>query len=81
MVFDGAPVLAVTDSVVLSTLLDGVVLMACFNQTRSSNIKQALEHLRRVGANVVGTVLNYVPVKRGLTVTAMDMATGTQVPL
>ncbi len=66
VVFDGAPILAVTDSVVLSTLLDGVVLMARFNQTRSSAIKHALEHLRRVGANVVGTVLNYVPVKKGL---------------
>ncbi len=66
VVFDGAPVLAVTDSVVLSTHLDGVVLMARFNQTRSSSIRDALEHLRRVGANVVGTVLNYVPVKKGL---------------
>jgi tyrosine-protein kinase Etk/Wzc len=66
VVFDGAPILAVTDSVVLSTLLDGVVLMARFNQTRSSGIKHALENLHRVGANVVGTVLNYVPVKKGL---------------
>ena len=66
MVFDGAPVLPVTDSVVLSTLLDGVVLMARFNETRSSNVRQALEHLRRVGTNVVGTILNDVSVKRGL---------------
>ena len=66
VVFDGAPVLAVTDSVVLSTHLDGVVLLACFDQTRSSAIGHALEHLHRVGANVVGTVLNYVPVKKGL---------------
>ncbi len=66
VVFDGAPILAVTDSVVLSTHLDGVVLLACFDQTRSSAIGHALEHLHRVGANVVGTVLNYVPVKKGL---------------
>jgi capsular exopolysaccharide synthesis family protein len=66
VVFDGAPILSVTDSVVLSTHLDGVVLMARFNQTRSSGIKHALEHLKRVRANVVGTVLNYVPVKQGL---------------
>jgi len=66
VVFDGAPVLAVTDSVVLSTLLDGVVLMARFNSTRSSSVRRALEHLRRVGANVVGTALNDVPVKKGL---------------
>lgn len=66
VVFDGAPILAVTDSVVLSTLLDGVVLMARFNATRSSNVRRSLEQLKRVGANVVGTALNYVPVKKGL---------------
>ncbi|HVM32221.1 MAG TPA: polysaccharide biosynthesis tyrosine autokinase [bacterium] len=66
VVFDGAPVLPVTDSVVLSTLLDGVVLMARFNETRASNVRQSLEHLRRVGARVVGTILNHVPLKRGL---------------
>lgn len=66
VVFDGAPILAVTDSVVLSTLLDGLVLMARFNQTRSSNVRRAMEHLKRVGGNVVGTALNFVPVKRGL---------------
>ena len=41
VVFDGAPILAVTDSVVLSTLLDGVVLMARFNVTRTSGIKHS----------------------------------------
>jgi len=65
VVFDAAPILAVTDSVVLSTLLDGVVLMARFNQTRSSSVRRALEHLSRVGTHVVGTVLNYVPMKKG----------------
>jgi len=65
VVFDGAPILAVTDSVVLSTLLDGVVLMARFNQTRSSSVQRSLEQLRRVGTHVVGTVLNYVPMKKG----------------
>jgi capsular exopolysaccharide synthesis family protein len=66
VVFDGAPILAVTDSVVLSTLLDGLVLMARFNVTHSSNMRRALEHLKRVGAKVVGTALNDVPVKKGL---------------
>ncbi|HVZ80645.1 MAG TPA: polysaccharide biosynthesis tyrosine autokinase [bacterium] len=66
VVFDGAPVIPVTDSVVLSTMLDGVVLMSRFNHSHSSNVRNALEHLRRVGTHVVGTVLNYVPIKKGL---------------
>jgi capsular exopolysaccharide synthesis family protein len=66
VVFDGAPVLPVTDSVVLSTFLDGVVLMARFESTRSSEVSKALEHLKHVGANVVGSVLNCVTVRKGL---------------
>lgn len=66
VVFDGAPVIPVTDSVVLSTLLDGVVLLSRFDHSHAGNVREALEHLRRVGVHVVGTVLNYVPIKRGL---------------
>ena len=66
VVFDGAPILPVTDSVVLSTLLDGVVLMCRWDSTRSSEVQRALEHLRSVGAPVLGTLLNRVLVKKGL---------------
>ena len=60
IIFDGAPVLPVTDSVVLSTKLDGVVLMARWNKTHSGDVAKALEHLKAVGTNVVGTLMNCV---------------------
>ena len=66
IVFDGAPVLPVTDSVVLSTHLDGVVLLARWDKTRSSEVARAMEHLRAVGAPILGTIMNYVRIKQGL---------------
>ncbi|HEY5037589.1 MAG TPA: polysaccharide biosynthesis tyrosine autokinase [bacterium] len=66
VVFDGAPVLPVTDSVVLSTFLDGVVLLVRWDKTRFHEVAMALEHLKSVKAPVLGTLLNCVKVKKGL---------------
>ena len=66
IVFDAPPVLPVTDAVVLSTLLDAVVLMVRFNATRSSDASRAMDHLKRVGTKVVGTIINCVSMKKNL---------------
>ncbi|HUO57144.1 MAG TPA: polysaccharide biosynthesis tyrosine autokinase [bacterium] len=66
VVLDGAPVLPVTDSVVLSTYMDGVLLLARWNATRSHELHKALSHLRNVGAPILGTVLNFVQMKKNL---------------
>ncbi len=66
VIIDGAPILPVTDSVVLSTLLDGVILLARWDSTRAHDLTKALTHLRNVGAPVLGTVLNYVQMKKSL---------------
>jgi capsular exopolysaccharide synthesis family protein len=64
IVIDGSPILPVTDSVVLSTALDGVVLMARWNKTRRAEVKRALRLLRAVNAPLLGTVLNSVDIKK-----------------
>jgi capsular exopolysaccharide synthesis family protein len=61
VVFDAPPVLPVTDSVVLSTQCDGVVLVARHGQTQKAQAAEARRRLEAVGANVVGCVLNAVP--------------------
>ncbi len=66
IVIDGAPILPVTDSVVLSTALDGMVLMARWGKTRRSEIHRALGLLRSVQAPLLGTVLNFVDMKKSL---------------
>ncbi len=66
IVFDGAPILPVTDSVVLSTHLDGVVLLTRWDKTKTRETAKALEHLRAVGAPVLGTLMNCVKMRKGL---------------
>ena len=53
-----APVLPVADSVALASSADAVVLVAQARRTTRRNLVSAMERLSRVGANVVGIVLN-----------------------
>ena len=49
---------AVTDAAVLASELDGTLLVVHAGKTRRGAIRQAAEALERVGANVVGAVIN-----------------------
>ncbi len=61
VVFDAPPVLPVTDAVVLATQVDGVVLVGRYGVTQKAQAAEARHRLEAVGANVVGSVLNAVP--------------------
>lgn len=58
VILDSPPVLAVTDATVLSNKVGGVILVAQAKRTRRNMATQTLERLHRVGANVLGAVLN-----------------------
>jgi capsular exopolysaccharide synthesis family protein len=58
ILLDSPPVLAVTDAVVLSTRVDGVVFVVNAGTTRGNQLKQGAERLREVNANLIGVVLN-----------------------
>jgi tyrosine-protein kinase len=60
VIIDGAPVMTVADSLVLSTMVDGVLFVANSRFGRRSTIVQARYLLRQVDANVTGCVLNRV---------------------
>jgi tyrosine-protein kinase Etk/Wzc len=61
---DTPPVLAVTDAVVLSQRVDGVLLVVRAGVTKMAAAKQAVDQLRFVGANTIGVVLNGIQVGR-----------------
>jgi non-specific protein-tyrosine kinase len=63
VIFDGAPVLAVTDSVVISTRVDGVLLVVEAGRTRHAQAQRSKETLTKVGAPLLGVVLNRVSVR------------------
>ena len=61
LLLDSPPLLPVTDAQVLSTQVDGVVLVARFGKTQRDLLAQARERLDVVGARTFGCVLNAVP--------------------
>lgn len=60
VLFDTPPVVAVTDAAVLATKVDGVVLVVMANKTKRDVAQRAKAQLEKVGANIVGVVLNNV---------------------
>lgn len=65
LVVDSSPTLAVTDSVVISTLADGVVVVVVPGETRRNHLKQTMARLNSVNANVIGITLNRYKSIRG----------------
>ena len=63
IIFDTPPVVPFTDAAVLSTRMDGVVLVALAGQTSLDIVKQASQNLQQVGANLLGGILNGVASK------------------
>jgi capsular exopolysaccharide synthesis family protein len=64
VLFDSPPVGAVSDAAVLATRVDGVLLVVDAGRTRRDVARQAKEQLDRVGARLLGTVLNNVKPER-----------------
>lgn len=64
VIIDTPPIMAVTDSAVLAPRVDGVILVVIPGSTNLGAAKQAVEQLRRVGANLLGVVLNEVAIDR-----------------
>lgn len=58
---DAPPVLAVTDAQILSTMSQGVILVAAYGETDKDGIVKAKELLEKVDAKILGVVLNKVP--------------------
>lgn len=57
VLFDSPPVLAVTDAALLSTKVDGVVLVVRAGHTRRDHITRARQELEGVRAPLIGAVL------------------------
>jgi succinoglycan biosynthesis transport protein ExoP len=58
LVLDSAPLMAVTDSAVLSTYTDGTLLVVDASKSRRRTVNLGRETLQQAGAKVLGVVLN-----------------------
>jgi non-specific protein-tyrosine kinase len=63
VIFDSPPLQAVTDSAILSSFLDGTLLVVDAGRSRRRAVRQGREALARADATVLGAVLNRVPAK------------------
>ena len=63
VVIDSPPVLPVTDAMILSTLVDGVIFVVESGATVRGAVTRARKILHNVGANVLGIVLNKVDMR------------------
>ncbi|MCP4405197.1 MAG: polysaccharide biosynthesis tyrosine autokinase [bacterium] len=64
ILLDSPPVNVVTDSVILSRIVDGTVMVIRAGKTKRELVKRGKEQLQQAGAEVLGGVLNYVDVQK-----------------
>lgn len=64
VILDTPPVQAVTDSQILSTKADGVILVVKAEMTKKESVQNSINLLKKVNAHIIGTVLNGVDNKR-----------------
>ena len=63
VIIDTPPVIAVTDAQVLATKVDGTILVVHAGETKKQVVMTAVDLLKKVGGNIIGTVLNSVEMK------------------
>ena len=66
VVFDSPPMQSLTDAAVISSFVDGTLVVVSAGKSRRRTVRRTMETLQRAGANVLGVVLNRVPAKSDL---------------
>ena len=61
IIIDGTPCGLVTDSVILSRMVDSTIIIASYGETKKEDLKNTIKSLRNVGAHIAGVVLNKMP--------------------
>jgi capsular exopolysaccharide synthesis family protein len=65
ILFDSPPIIAVTDAVILATMVDGVIQIIQCERTACDIILNGKQKLMDVNARILGTLLNDVHVEKG----------------
>lgn len=64
IIFDGTPSLLVTDSVILSRLMDATIIVASHKETKIDNVQKIKKDIENVGGKVSGVIINKVPISQ-----------------
>ncbi|MGN1301730.1 MAG: CpsD/CapB family tyrosine-protein kinase [Clostridia bacterium] len=62
IIFDGTPSLLVTDALIVARLVDSTVIVTEHNGTKKENLEKVKKDIENVGGNIVGVILNKIPI-------------------
>lgn len=62
ILIDGTPVSIVTDSIIISRIVDGVIIVAQSKKVKKEDLLKTIKKLKHVGSNILGIVLNRVTI-------------------
>lgn len=65
IIFDSPPIVAVSDSSILSTMVDGVILVVKIRQVSRDVLKRAIIQIKKSTGKIIGSVVNNVDLKTG----------------
>ena len=58
IIFDTPPLMAATDAIILSTLVDGIAVLIRAGETSRDDVQKKMELFQNVEVNVMGAILN-----------------------
>lgn len=64
IILDSPPINVVTDSQVLATKVDGVLLVVRAEKTKKEEVKKAKDKIDKVNGKIIGSILNATDIKR-----------------
>ena len=62
IIIDGTPCELVTDSIILSRIVDSTVIVTEHKQTKKDDLQKIVTNIQNVGGKIAGIVLNKIPV-------------------
>lgn len=62
IIFDGTPSLIVTDSVILSRIVDATILVTSHKMTKMDSLNKVKKSIENVGGKIAGVVINKMPI-------------------
>ena len=64
VIIDSPPILPITDATIISTLVDGVIMVVESDSTSRAALARACRVMEHSGGRILGTVFNKVDVRR-----------------
>ena len=65
VILDGAPIIGLADSLILSSAVDKVIVVTALNHSLKGELKNTITSLQNINANIAGCVANNVTFTRG----------------